>query len=274
MLNEVVFRPITGLPMVAPGDDLARLITAQMAAMGERFQAGDALVIAQKIVSKSEGRLVNLAEVVPGERARQIAPVVAKDPRLVEVILRESREVIWCSPGIFVVETIQGYVCANAGVDRSNIAQPAAHAQPGEEWVCLLPLDANASADRLRAAIYELTGVELAVVINDTHGRPFRMGGVGVALGSAGLVGLVDQRGSPDLFGYHLQATLTAQGDELAAAASLIMGQAAEACPAVLVRGLALQRPDPANDLGATDLVRPKEKDVFRYPPGSEKWRE
>lgn len=272
-MSKVIFQPITGLPMIEPGDDLARLIVERLAADGERFQDGDALVVAQKIVSKSEGRLVNLAGITPGPRALQIAPIAGKDPRHVEVILQESREVIWVSPGIFVVETHHGYVCANAGVDRSNIAQASNPASENEEWLCLLPLDPNASAARLRSDLLKLTGVEVAVVINDTHGRPFRMGGVGVALGMAGITGLVDQRGESDLFGYRLQATLTARGDELAAAASLVMGQAAEATPAVLVRGLNFSRPDPAHDSGATSLIRPAKTDVFRYPPGSEKWR-
>jgi coenzyme F420-0:L-glutamate ligase/coenzyme F420-1:gamma-L-glutamate ligase len=272
-MSEVIFRPVSGLPMIEPGDDLAKLIVERLAATGEGFRDGDVLVVAQKIVSKSEGRLVNLAGITPSERAVQIAPIAGKDPRHVEVILRESREVIWVSPGIFVVETHHGYVCANAGVDRSNIAQPTNPTSQNEEWLCLLPLDPDASAAKLRADLLKLTGAEVAVVINDTHGRPFRMGGIGVALGMAGIAGLIDQRGESDLFGYRLQATLTARGDELAAAASLIMGQAAEATPAVLVRGLNFGRPDPAHDPGATELIRPADKDVFRYPPGSEKWR-
>ncbi|HEX2914493.1 MAG TPA: coenzyme F420-0:L-glutamate ligase [Chloroflexia bacterium] len=269
MKNAIQFLPIKGLPMIAPGDDLGKLICEVLANEGEQPQDGDILAVAQKIVSKSEGRLINLAAIEPSPRAMEIAPIVAKDPRHVEVILRESREVIWVSPGIFVVETLQGYVCANAGVDRSNIAQPEGN--PEDEWVCLLPVDSNASAARLRSRIKALTGAEVAVVINDTHGRPFRMGGVGVALGLAGFEGLADQRGQSDLFGYRLQATQTAVGDELASAASLIMGQASEATPAVLIRGLTYHTPEP--DPGATSLVRPKDKDVFRYPPGSERWR-
>ena len=272
-MSKVIFQPVTGLPMIEPGDALAKLLVEGLAADGERFQNGDALVVAQKIVSKSEGRLVNLAGITPSQRALQIAPIAGKDPRHVEVILQESREVIWVSQGIFVVETHHGYVCANAGVDRSNIAQSSNPASENEEWLCLLPRDPNASAARLKRDLLKLTGVEVAVVINDTHGRPFRMGGVGVALGMAGITGLVDQRGESDLFGYRLQATLTARGDELAAAASLVMGQAAEATPAVLVRGLNFLRPDPAHDPGATSLIRPAKTDVFRYPPGSEKWR-
>jgi coenzyme F420-0:L-glutamate ligase/coenzyme F420-1:gamma-L-glutamate ligase len=281
MTGKVFFEPVNRLPMIKPGDDLAALIYARLKDQGEDLQAGDIIAIAQKVVSKSEGRLVNLADIVPSERALEIAPIAGKDPRHIEVILQESREVIWVSPGIFVVETRQGYVCANAGVDRSNIAQSADPSQTDpavnqahdeNEWLCLLPVDADASAARLRARFKELSGADVGVLINDTHGRPFRMGGVGVALGAAGLLTLRDQRGESDLYGYQLQATLTALGDELAAATSLIMGQASEATPAVLVRGLAISAPAGA-DKGADILIRPKDKDVFHYPPGSEKWR-
>lgn len=281
MSGRVSFEPVNGLPMIRPGDDLAALIYARLQDQGETLQAGDIIGVAQKVVSKSEGQLVNLAEIVPSERARQIAPIAGKDPRHVEVILRESREVIWVSPGIFVVETHHGYVCANAGVDRSNIAQNPDPAQlaaesnppPGQdEWLCLLPKDADASARHLQSRFKELSEVEVGVLINDTHGRPFRMGGIGTALGSAGLETLRDQRGQADLYGYRLQATLTAVGDELAAACSLVMGQAAEATPAVLVRGLAMVVA-PEAGRGASVLIRPANQDVFRYPPGSERWR-
>ncbi|MDB5078391.1 MAG: Coenzyme F420-0:L-glutamate ligase [Chloroflexi bacterium] len=281
MTGKVFFEPVNRLPMIKPGDDLAALIYARLKDQGEDLRTGDIIAIAQKVVSKSEGRLVNLADIVPSERALEIAPIAGKDPRHIEVILQESREVIWVSPGIFVVETRQGYVCANAGVDRSNIAQSADPSQTDpavnqahdeNEWLCLLPVDADASAARLRARFKELSGADVGVLINDTHGRPFRMGGVGVALGAAGLLTLRDQRGESDLYGYQLQATLTALGDELAAATSLIMGQASEATPAVLVRGLAISAPAGA-DKGADILIRPKDKDVFHYPPGSEKWR-
>ncbi len=274
MTNPVLFQPIAGLPMIAPGDDLTSLIISQLAEQGLKFQTGDVLALAQKIVSKSEGRLVNLATVEPGARANEIAAIISKDPRLVEVILSETREVIWVSTGIFVVETRQGFVCANAGVDRSNVSQSQPDVgQPPAEWVCLLPEDADASARRIKERVKELGGVEIAVLINDTHGRPFRMGNAGVGLGSAGLITLFDQRGEHDLLGYQLQATLTAVGDELAAATSLIMGQADEAVPAVLVRGLPRRLLNPPTDEGAQPLIRPRDKDVFRYPPGSERWR-
>jgi coenzyme F420-0:L-glutamate ligase/coenzyme F420-1:gamma-L-glutamate ligase len=284
-VNTVQFIAVPGVPLIWPGDDLGQIIGDCLAREGLQFQDGDVLVLAQKIVSKSEGRLVNLAEVQPSERALELAPKVGKDPRHVEVILRESKEVIWASPGIFVVETHHGFVCANAGVDRSNIEQlmdeprrvlplPAetrvgqnSSERESSEWLCLLPRDPDYSAAQIRARLKELSGAEVAVLINDTHGRPFRMGGVGVALGAAGLVALIDQRGEQDMFGYTLQATLVGFGDELASAASMVMGQAAEGTPAVLVRGLRYRRPDGTGaDPGASELIRPKTQDVFRYP--------
>jgi coenzyme F420-0:L-glutamate ligase / coenzyme F420-1:gamma-L-glutamate ligase len=266
MAEKIHFIPITGLPVVQPGDDLADLLLTALSKMGETLQNGDVIALAQKIVSKSEGQLINLAGITAGELAHEIAPLAAKDPRHVEVILRESKQIIWVSPGIFVVETYHGYVCANAGVDRSNIEQ-----EGNGEILCLLPRNPDASAANLRATLEKRTGVKLAVIINDTHGRPFRMGGVGVLLGASGIVALHDERGQTDMFGYRLQATLTAMGDELAAATSLVMGQSAQGVPAVIVRGLSYERPDP--DLGAKPLIRPGDKDVFRYPPGSDTWR-
>ncbi len=280
-LRKVEFMAVPDVPLIWPGADLAQIMINCLAKEGLHFEDGDVLALAQKIVSKSEGQLVNLAEIQPSERALHLAAQVGKDPRHVEVILSESKGVIWASPGIFVVETHHGFVCANAGVDRSNIEQmtnqsasndKAASSDPSavptnSEWLCLLPRDPDQSAARFRAQIKTLTGADIAVLINDTHGRPFRMGGVGVAIGSAGLIALLDQRGESDMFGYTLQATLVGIGDELASAASLIMGQAAEATPAVLIRGLRYRRPDPTRpDPGASELIRPKQMDVFRYP--------
>ena len=271
-MNSVELIPVSGVPMIKPGDNLAQIILDRLEKQGLQLQDGDILVLAQKIVSKSEGRLVNLRNIVPSERANTLAEIVKKDPRHVEVILGETREVLWTSPGIFVVEQRNGYVSANAGVDRSNIEQQGTtngEAHGEDEWLALLPLDPDASAAGLREQVRERTGADIAVIINDTHGRPFRMGGVGIALGAAGLVMLVDERGESDLFGYTLQATLVGTGDELASAASLLMGQAAEGTPVVLIRGYRYRKPN-ANqqDRGASDLVRPKEQDRFRYPEG------
>lgn len=266
-MNAIQLLPIADMPLIKPGDDLAAIIFNCLQTQGVALQSGDIVVVAQKIVSKSENRLVNLAEVTPSERAQKIAQIVGKDSRHIQVILDESKEVIWVSPGIFVVEERNGFVAANAGVDRSNIEQPENDGNSHAEWLSLLPLDPDASAQRLREALQNLANVEIAVIINDTHGRPFRMGGTGVALGAAGLQTLVDERGESDLFGYKLQATLVATGDELASAASLLMGQAAEGTPVVIIRGYKYRKPlEDKPDKGAAELVRSKEQDKFRYP--------
>jgi len=240
--------------MVKPGDDLGALIQGSAMAAEMRFLDDDILVVAQKIVSKAENRLVCLDQVVPSTRARELAEVTGKDARLIQVILDESNEVLKTRKGLIVVEQRLGFICANAGVDRSNIQQSAG------EVVALLPEDADASARRLRARIAELTGRRIAVIVNDSHGRAFREGTVGIALGVAGLHALQDRRGEADLFGFRLQNTEVGFADEVAAAASMVMGQAAEAAPAVIVRGLSYT---PAEG-SALELARAKEKDMFR----------
>lgn len=246
--------PIRGLPLIAPGDPLADLIVG-CAAAWDGFKPGDVLVVAQKAVSKAEGRVVRLEDVRPSPHAEELAAQTDKDPRLVELILRESREIVRLRPGLIVVEDRRGFICANAGIDRSNIEQHGA----GEE-VALLPVNPDASARRLRERIREMTGVEIGVVINDSHGRAFRQGTVGVAIGLAGVPAVWDKRGDPDLTGYILHATVIGIADEIAAAASLLMGAADEAIPAVILRDVPL----PASDGHATELQRPRETDLFR----------
>jgi coenzyme F420-0:L-glutamate ligase/coenzyme F420-1:gamma-L-glutamate ligase len=243
------------LPLVRPGDDLAALILDRLQRQGEGLQPGDILVLAQKIVSKAEGRLIRLAEVTPGEQALALAELVNKESRHVQVILDDSREIIRVRRGLLVVEQRSGWVCANAGVDRSNVA-------PGEEeLVALLPEDADASATRLRARFGELTGVEPGVIINDSHGRAWRIGTTGVCIGCAGLPPVWNQRGLHDLFGYELASSEECIADELAGAASLLMGQSDEGRPAVLIRGYRLPDAPPAP---ATTIQRPAEMDAFR----------
>lgn len=246
--------PIRGLPLIRPGDPLADLIV-ERAAEWDGLQPGDVLVVAQKVVSKAEGRLVRLEDVQPSETARELARRTEKDERLVELILQESREVVRSRPGLIVVEDRRGFICANAGIDRSNIEQ-----QGSGEAVALLPVDPDASARRLRERIRDLTDVEVGVVINDSHGRAFRQGTVGVAIGLAGIPAVWDKRGDADLTGYTLHATVIGIADEIAAAASMVMGAADEAIPAVLVRGA----PIPPGDGAAADLQRPAEMDLFR----------
>jgi coenzyme F420-0:L-glutamate ligase / coenzyme F420-1:gamma-L-glutamate ligase len=235
-----------GLPRIKPGDDLAALI----APFGLRD--GDVVVLAQKIVSKSEGRLVRLSDVTPSPRAIELAETVQKDPRQVELILQESTEVVRAIPGVLIVQHRLGFVMANAGIDASNVDDP--------EQVLLLPADPDGSARHLRARLKDIAGVEVGVVINDSWGRAWRMGTVGMAIGAAGVPGLIDMRGEPDMNGKILRVTEIGHADEIAAAASMMMGQAAEGRPVVIVRGLG-----PAQrDGNAAELVRPKKLDLFR----------
>ncbi|MCB8942166.1 MAG: coenzyme F420-0:L-glutamate ligase [Ardenticatenaceae bacterium] len=243
------------IPHIQPGDDIAEVILQALAAADFALQTGDVLVIAQKIISKAEGRFVNLEDVVPGERALDVAEQTQKDPRVVELILQESDEISRMRPGVLIVRHRLGFTSANAGIDRSNVAQS------GEaETVLLLPVDPDGSAAAIRAAIAAQVGVAVGVIVSDSHGRPFRQGTVGVAIGVAGLPALWDRRGEDDLYGYTLQHTTVGVADEIAAAAGLLMGQASEGMPVVLVRGLQL----PALAGKAQDLVRPKEMDLYR----------
>lgn len=256
MTKSVILTPLPGLPHIKPGDDLAALLLASLDSGQMALQDGDVLAVAQKIVSKVEGRHVNLGSVTPTPRARRVAAEVQKDPRLVELILRESTEISRQAPNTLIVRHRLGFTSANAGIDRSNVPQ----GEEGELTVLLLPEDPDASADGLRRAILARAGVEVGVVVVDSHGRPFRLGTVGVAIGVSGLPALWDRRGDSDLYGYHLQHTDVGIADEIAAAASMIMGQGAEGTPVVLMRGLALPAPSGV----ARDLVRPREKDLYR----------
>jgi coenzyme F420-0:L-glutamate ligase/coenzyme F420-1:gamma-L-glutamate ligase len=251
----VTLTPLPGIPMVRPGDDLAGVLIAACERSTLALADGDVLVVAQKIVSKAEGRHVDLAKVAPSPQAESLAAAVGKDPRLVEVILGESRRVVRHRPGVMIVEHRLGFIMANAGVDRSNV-DPAMGAEP----VLLLPRDPDASAEGLRARLAAHFRSTVAVVITDSWGRAWRRGTVGVALGAAGLPALMDLRGRPDLFGHALRVTQTGFADEIASAASLVMGQADEGLPAVLVRGLTWSgAPAPA-----ATLIRAAEEDLFR----------
>jgi coenzyme F420-0:L-glutamate ligase/coenzyme F420-1:gamma-L-glutamate ligase len=243
------------LPWVEPGADLAALLLTAVERAGERLQDGDVLVLAQKIVSKAENRYAYLDDIEAGPRARELAVAVDKDPRLVELILRESTEVLRTRKGAIIVEHRNGYVHANAGIDQSNI-----ESDPQRPRVLLLPEDPDASATRLRAELQARAGATVAVIINDSAGRAWRTGVVGFALGCAGFVPLENRIGTRDLFGRALEITEVAVADELAAAASFLMGQAAEGVPAVLIRGAALL---PA-ETGSNALIRPREQDLFR----------
>jgi coenzyme F420-0:L-glutamate ligase/coenzyme F420-1:gamma-L-glutamate ligase len=254
-MTTISLTAVPNFPHIQPGDDVAQLLITTLQQNNLSLQNGDVLALAHKIISKAEGRLVNLSAVIPGERACDIAAQVSKDPRLVELILQESDEISRMKPGVLIVRHRLGFTSANAGIDRSNVRQDA-----GEETVLLLPVDPDGSAARLRQAIQEQLDVVVGVLIVDSHGRPFRLGTVGVAVGAAGLPTLWDRRGESDLYGYTLEHTEVGTADEIAAAASLLMGQAAEGTPVILIRGLDL----PAKDGKAGDLIRPKPMDMYR----------
>jgi coenzyme F420-0:L-glutamate ligase/coenzyme F420-1:gamma-L-glutamate ligase len=250
----LTIQSIPGLPIIKAGDDLAALIAAHAQAAGLTFVDGDILVITSKIVSKSEGRRLDLRTITPSPQAFELAEKSDKDPREVELVLRESSEVSRVRKGAIVVRHKLGFTSANAGIDHSNVGAD------GEEWVLLLPADPDHSAAQIRAKLRAATGATLGIVISDTHGRPHRLGNIGVAIGVAGVPAWLDLRGKPDLFGRQLQHTDIGLADEIAAAADLLSGQADEGLPVTLIRGLKL----PPIDGKASDLYRKPEFDMYR----------
>jgi len=249
--------PLSGIPLIRQGDNLADIVLNSIHENNIALEDHDILVFAQKIVSKAEGRAVNLASVTPSQRALELATQTEKDPRLVELILGESNEILRTRFGTIVVEHKLGFVCANAGIDHSNVAGMG---NTSEEWVLLLPAEPDRSAETIRKKIESKTSKQVGVLIIDSHGRAWRNGTVGVAIGIAGLPGLQDLRGKPDLFGFTLRITQVGVADELAAAASLVMGQAAEGTPVIHVRGF----PYSLREGSLKELIRPKEQDLFR----------
>jgi coenzyme F420-0:L-glutamate ligase/coenzyme F420-1:gamma-L-glutamate ligase len=265
------------MPLIYPSDNLVDILLASLQTARITLEDGDILVLAQKIVSKAEGRLVNLATISPSKEAFELAKRSEKDPRLVELILRESNEVLRVRRGTIIVEHRLGFVCASAGIDHSNVSSPLSREEPGpvlrsprrgskteevssDDWVLLLPEDPDHSALEIRRRIKVATGNRIGVLIIDSHGRAWRLGTIGTAIGISGLPGVVDERGWQDLFGYRLKITIVAAADELAAAASLVMGEAAEGIPAVHVRGF----PYPLRESSLKELIRSKENDLFR----------
>lgn len=244
-------------PIIQPGDDLAWIIRQSLDLNGMTLEDGDILVITQKIVSKAEGRQISLDSVQPQDEAEQLAQLTGKDPRLVELILQESNQVLRHRPGLIIVEHRLGFVCANGGIDRSNVPQGGVLEA---ENVLLLPENPDLSAGKIRSALEDSYGVRLGVLVIDSHGRAWRNGTVGISIGLSGLPGIVDLRGELDLFGYQLQATEIGAADELAAAASLLMGQADESRPVIHVRGF----PYPLREGSFRELPRKREKDLFR----------
>ncbi len=257
-MEQVSFTAIPNIPLIQPHDDLARVVFERMGAAGVVLQDCDVVVFAQKVVSKCEGRLVRLLDVIPSARAIEIAAITEHDPRLDELILQESNEVLKVRKGMLIVEQRTGFICANAGIDRSNI-EP----EDGEIVVSLLPRDPDASARRLCAELKQLSGADVAVLIIDTHGRPFRNGVCGVTIGVAGMKALRDARGEVDLFGFTLLHTIISPADEIAAGASLLMGQSGEGRPVVLVRGARYEN----GEGSVRELIRVREQDLFRPEP-------
>lgn len=253
-MPSLIFTALAGIPLIQKGDDLNIMIGLALDRSQITLIDGDVLVVAQKIISKSEGRMVDLETVNPSPGALKLALESDKDPRLAELILQESRQVLRVRRGLIIVEHKLGFVCANAGIDRSNVTSA------GNESVLLLPENPDLSASRLRSHFLEIHGVNLGVVIIDSHGRPWRNGTVGISIGFSGLPGVMDLRGEPDLFDYTLQATEIAVVDELAAGASLLMGQAAEGLPVVHARGFPYQ----FRDGSFSELPRDLKNDLFR----------
>ncbi len=263
---SLTLTPLSGIPLIRHGDNLADILVTALKETNIELQDDDILVIAQKIVSKAEGRTVNLGAVTPSQRAIELAQQTEKDARFLELVLQESNEVLRTRIGTIIVEHRLGFICANAGIDHSNVDAPllagegAGVRENAEDWVLLLPQDPDLSAGKMRDEIQSKTGKRVGVLIIDSHGRAWRNGTVGVVIGVAGLPAVQDLRGTSDLFGFTLRITQVGVADELAAAASLVMGQAAEGTPVVHARGF----PYPLRDGSLKELIRPKDQDLFR----------
>jgi len=252
-MKSLTLTPLQDIPLICQGDDLADIIVQSLEHSNITLEDNDIFVLAQKVVSKAEGRMVNLESIPPSQQALELAGQTEKDPRLVELILRESESVVRTRPGTIIVEHKLGFICANAGIDHSNVS--------GEgEYVLLLPENPDQSANGIRAKMEAKTNKKIGVMIIDSHGRAWRIGTEGVCIGLSGVPGVLDERGWLDLFGYTLRITVVGVADELAAAASLVMGQAAEGTPIVHVRGF----PYPLREGSLQELIRPKEQDLFR----------
>ena len=245
--------PLKDIPLIRQNDDLADIIVSSLERSNITLEDNDIFVLAQKVVSKAEGRMVNLATVIPSPRAIELGAQIEKDARLVELILQESNSVVRTRPGTIVVEHKLGFICANAGIDHSNVTGE-------EEYVLLLPENPDQSASEIRAKIESMTKKKVGVMIIDSHGRAWRIGTVGVCIGLSGIPAVMDERGWKDLFDYTLRITVVGVADELAAAASLVMGQASEGTPIIHVRGF----PYPLREGSLKELIRPKEQDLFR----------
>lgn len=256
-MGELKFTQLLDIPLINEGDNIAQQIYQSANRQSVEFQDGDILAVTSKIISKSEGRMVNLIEIQPSENAIDLGKETKRDPRLIELIIRESKEIVRISDQVIIVEHRLGFICANAGIDHSNVLGSYGNK---EDWFLLLPLSPDDSAEKIRTYIKEKTGREIGVIVIDSHGRPWRKGTVGVIIGTSRVPALIDLRGKTDLFGYHLRISEVAAGDELAASASLMMGQADEKIPAIHIRGFPYQ----LCDSSINDILRQKNLDLFR----------
>lgn len=252
-MNRIKIIPVENLPLIAEGENLAEIIIQAAEKQGTPIEEKDIIVVTHKIVSKTEGQTLNLDTVVPSEAAKQIAISTGKEPAFVQAVLNETSEIVRIGPNSIITENKNGIICANAGIDKSNVE--------GETNVVLLPENPDKSAKQIRDDIRRLTNHEVAVIVSDTNGRPLRMGEINVAIGVAGIKPTRDRRGEKDLFGYILRVKQTAVADELASAAELVIGQANEGIPVAIVRGYSYQV---AENASAKSLIRPKEADLFR----------
>ena len=251
LTDSIQLIPVPGIGEIRPGDNLTQAILDALTGAGMGLENDDIIILAQKIVSKSEGRLVDLATITPSSQAREIAALQGRDPRLIEAILSESLTILRVDPHVLITETRHGFICANAGVDRSNVV--------GDDWISLLPVDPDQSARQLQRDLEAATGSSLAVIITDTFGRAWREGLTNVVIGLSGMRPLIDLRGQKDDHGKDLSATVLAVADEIAAATGLLMKKTSR-IPVVLLRGYRYER----GQSRATDLIRPKERDLFR----------
>jgi len=255
--KSMIYNAIPDFPMVQNGDDLAVMIITLCKTYNLSIEDGDIFVLAQKIVSKAEGRLVNYSSISPSIQALELEKITKKDPRFIELVLTQSKKVIRAKYNTLIVEHKKGFICANAGIDHSNLSDQG---ELAEDWVLLLPEDSDQSAKNIRDVMEKLINKKVGILIIDSHGRPWRNGTVGVTIGVSGLPALVDLRGQEDLAGFKLKVTTVGASDELAAGASLLMGQAAEKTPVIHVRGF----PYPRREAFLQELIRPEEEDLFR----------
>jgi coenzyme F420-0:L-glutamate ligase/coenzyme F420-1:gamma-L-glutamate ligase len=251
-MNGIQVIGVMGLPIVKEGDDLAKMVCEATEKQETPIQKGDIIVITHVVVSRSEGNVVNLDNVIASDFAKTFAKRFNKDPNIIEVVLQEARSIVRMGDGRLITETKHGFVCANSGVDRSNV--------PGERNVVLLPENPDRSAKEIRENIQRIAGKDVAVIISDTHGRPLREGEINIAIGIAGINPIRDRRKEKDLFGYTLKVKRTAIADELSSAAELVIGQADEGIPVAIIRGYSYPRSDRAK---SADLIRPRGKDLF-----------